>query len=59
MFQGLIRLQVLMHDTWEDVMILPGGDIGQVASAPPEIYPRSPDDALPADAPRGQLLDSL
>ncbi|WP_198368906.1 hypothetical protein [Roseomonas rosulenta] len=59
MDQGLIRLQVLMHDTWEDVMTLPGGDDGQVAFHLQDVKRRFPNHRVRAVTARGQLLDSL
>lgn len=48
-----------MHDTWDDVMTLPGADDGQVAFHLQDVKRRFPDHRVRAVTARGQVLDIL
>lgn len=59
MMQGLIRFQVLMHDIWEDLMTLPGGNDAQVTFYLRDLKRQYPEHRVRAVTARGPLLDSL
>jgi hypothetical protein len=59
MMQGLIRFQVLMHDIWEDLMTLPGGNDAQITFYLQDLKRQYPQHRVRAVTARGQLLDSL
>ena len=59
MMQGRIRFQVLVHNTWEDLMTLPAGNDAEITFYLQDLKRQYPDHRVRAVTARGQLLDSV